>query len=634
MKLQFVKPHSSITASVTDEDLANFIVLSGPNGSGKSHLLEAIDNGSVTVDGVSPGQGNVVRRFVSNQLVAQNDGAQTSGAFRDSWVNFETQATQVQRNLLAQNPGLADQPDNLEAQLGAQLIAQRQLTPAGLARITADAGKPLREFTHHEFRRHSPLLSGIKDPFQFSIGELFLSYHNRRERNTYLQWLRQEGKAKDEPLTDVEFEQRFGAPPWVTLNETLHLIGMDYSFVPPEGMEENQQYEVKLRHDTTEAEVTTNLLSSGEKTLLAIAMTLYTGSRLGEAIELPQILLLDEADASLHPSMVKSLLQVVREVFVATYGVKVIMTTHSPTTVALAPEEALYTMRRNPSPRLRLAANRDDALNSLTVGLSTLSVRVDNRRTVFVESEYDEGCYQELFRLLRPRLQTELSLEFVASGRGGQGNCDAVKYLVGKLRGGGNTTVWGIVDRDARAGAGGGVVFNPERYAIENLALDPLILGAFLVREGKSDSEALGLEPNLRHFDLRGEHAQRIVDAVSQAVKTADSETELVAVDYLGAFSVSVPKFWLAMRGHDLEARVCQVYPPLRAFARTLCATIISKGFGDHLDFVPCSAVRLLREILDGGDGATATDVDLTSAEHVAADASSVSPAESATTLG
>jgi ABC-type lipoprotein export system ATPase subunit len=598
MRLHFVKPHSSITASVTNDDLANFIVLSGPNGSGKTHLLEAIDNGSVTLDGVPPGPENVVRRFVSNQLVAQNEGAQTSGAFRDSWVNFETQATQAQRNLLAQNPGLADQPDQLEAQLGAQLIANRQLTPAGLARITAQAGKRLSEFAHYDFRRHSPLLSGIKDPFQFSIGELFLSYHNRRERNTYLQWLRAEGKSNDEPLTDAEFEQRFGAPPWVTLNETLHLIGMDYSFVPPEGMEENLQYEVKLRHDTTEAEVTTALLSSGEKTLLAIAMTLYTGSRLGEAIELPQVLLLDEADASLHPSMVKNLLQVVREVFVATYGVKVIMTTHSPTTVALAPEEALYTMRRGPNPRLQLAAGRDDALNGLTVGLSTLSVRVENRRTVFVESEYDEECYQELFRLLRPKLQTEFSLEFVASGRGGQGNCDAVKYLVGKLRGGGNTTVWGIVDKDTRSGAGDGVVFNRERYAIENLALDPLILGAFLLREGKITSAELGLSPDLRHFELTETHAQSIVDAVTRAVAVAEDDATQVEVAYLGGFKLSIPVFWLNTKGHDLETRICEVYAPLNAFQKNLKLAVISKGFGDMPDFVPSSVIKMLQEIL------------------------------------
>jgi energy-coupling factor transporter ATP-binding protein EcfA2 len=600
MKLQFVKPHNSIKASVTDEELADFIVLSGPNGSGKSHLLEAIENGSLTVDGIPPGPGHVVRRFVSNQLVAQAEGAQTSGAFRDNWVNFETQVQQLRQNILTQDPNLAEQLDNLEANLGARLIQQRQLTPAGLARITADAGKHLIDFKHQDFRRHAPLLVGIKDPFQFSIGELFLTYHNRYHRNKYQQWLLANGDADGQPLSDEEFEQQFGAPPWNVLNETLHLIGLEYSFVRPEGVEENQQYEVKLRHDSTNAEVTTGLLSSGEKTLLAIAMTLYTGSKLGEAIELPQVLLLDEADASLHPSMVKSLLQVVREVFVATYGVKVIMTTHSPSTVALAPEEALYTMRRAPSPRLRVAANRDEALSSLTVGLSTLSVRVENRRTVFVESEYDESCYQELFRLLRPRLDTELSLDFVASGRGGQGNSDAVQYLVKKLREGGNTTVWGVLDRDERSEAGAGIVFNRERYAIENIALDPLILGAFLLREGKMASTDLGLDADLRHFDLTREHAQRIVDAMSKSVSKSDSDMTLVEVGYLGGFTVSVPAFWLNTNGHELEKHVCEVHQPLKGVGKNINLTIISKGFGDLPDFVPKSVIEMLREILDG----------------------------------
>jgi ABC-type branched-subunit amino acid transport system ATPase component len=599
MKLQYVQPHSSITASVTDEEIADFIVLSGPNGSGKSQLLEAIENGSLTVDGVARGQGNAIRRFVANQLVAPNEGAQTSGAFRDNWVNFETQAQQAQKNLLAQNPSLADQPDALEAQLGARLIEQRQITPTGLARITADAGKHLSDFKHGDFRKHALLLSGIKDPFQFSIGELFLTYSNRRERNRYQQWQHSTGKIDDRPLDDAEFEQQFGAPPWDLLSETLHLIGLDYSFVPPEGSEENYQYEVQLRHDIVGFEVSTGMLSSGEKTLLAIAMSLYTGSRLGEAIELPRVLLLDEADASLHPSMVKSLLQVIQEVFVANYGVKVILTTHSPTTVALAPEEALYTMRRGPSPRLRKAADRDEALSSLTVGLSTLSVRVENRRTVFVESEHDEACYQELFRLLRPHLQTELSLEFIASGKGGQGNCDAVQHLVKKLRDAGNSAVWGIVDKDDRGGAANGIVFNAERYALENVVLDPLILGAFLLREGKITSAELGLSPDLRHFELTETHAQSIVDAVTRAVAVAEDDATQVEVAYLGGFKLSITAFWLSTKGHELETRICEAYKPLHAFQKGLKLAVISKGFGDMPGFVPSSVTKMLQEILE-----------------------------------
>jgi ABC-type branched-subunit amino acid transport system ATPase component len=600
MKLEYVRPHNSIRSSVSDEDLADFIVLSGPNGSGKSHLLEAIEIGAVTVNGIAPSPQHVVRRFVANQLVAPTEGAQTSSAFRDTWVNLETQTDQARQELLQQMPRLGAAPEELEHLLGVRLIEQRQLTATGLARLTAGAGKRLSEFKHQDFRRHAPLLTGVKDPFALSIAELFLTYHNRLIRNRFQQWLQAEGKEDSRPMTDAEFTQQFGEPPWIVLNDTLRLIGLEYSFVPPEGVEENQQYEVKLRHHSAGAEVATNLLSSGEKTLLAVAMSLYTGSRMGEAIELPQVLLLDEADSSLHPSMVKSLLQVVREVFVANYGVKVVLTTHSPTTVALAPEEALYIMRRSTAPRLRLATDRDEALNSLTVGLSTLSVRVENRRTVFVESEHDEACYQELFRLLRPRLNTDLSLDFVASGRGGQGNCDAVKYLVKKLRDSGNTTIWGVIDKDDRSVSADGIVFNSERYAIENLALDPLILGTFLLREGKTTSTELGLDPDLRHFDLKAEHAQRVVDAVSQAVALADSDMSPIPVAYLGGFRVSVPAFWLSTRGHDLEARVCEVYQPLKAHGKRLNRTIISNGFGDLPDFVPCSVVAMLTQILGG----------------------------------
>jgi len=52
-------------------------------------------------------------------------------------------------------------------------------------------------------------------------------------------------------------------------------------------------------------------------------------------------LLLDEVDASLHPSMIKNLLDVIEKIFLKN-GCKVILATHSPTTVALAPEESIY----------------------------------------------------------------------------------------------------------------------------------------------------------------------------------------------------------------------------------------------------------------------------------------------------
>lgn len=138
-------------------------------------------------------------------------------------------------------------------------------------------------------RRFAPLFPGTRDPFQFSLCELFLSYHNRHIRNLFLRWAFEKGEiADDQSLPSEEFKERFGPPPWDILNETAGLIGLEYSFVPPEGIEETAQFEVKLCHNDSQAEVTTDLLSSGEKTLLLITMTLYTGSQQGEAIELPR----------------------------------------------------------------------------------------------------------------------------------------------------------------------------------------------------------------------------------------------------------------------------------------------------------------------------------------------------------
>lgn len=84
----------------------------------------------------------------------------------------------------------------------------------------------------------------------------------------------------------------------------------------------------------------------------------------------PDVLLLDELDASLHPSMMKNMLAVIKEVFLRR-GVKVILVTHSPTTIALCPEESIYVMNRSGLNRIE-KKSRGEALSILTEGFATL----------------------------------------------------------------------------------------------------------------------------------------------------------------------------------------------------------------------------------------------------------------------
>ena len=576
------------------------MVLSGPNGSGKSQLLEAIHHGAIAIDGVSSGQTSQpqpgIRLFALAQLVATAEGAQPAANFRDRWIQLQRQV----QSLAVQQPGVDKRSDAAEQHVRATVVGSRQLSQAALDRMLAAAGERLVDFTEDDFRRHAPLLIGIRDPFTLGVGELFLTYHQRRARNEFLQW-RAIAKSDPgaQPLTDEEFVSRYGPPPWSLLDETLKLIGLEYHFDPPVGMEEDLPYEPRLSHDETGAAVTLAELSSGEKTLMAVAMTLYTGSRLGDAIELPRVLLLDEADASLHPSMVASLLHVLEDLFVVRHGVRVIMTTHSPSTVALAPEQALYTMRRSPSPRLKRAA-RDEALKNLTVGVPTLSVSTDNRRQVFVESEYDEACYQALFTLLRQRIESSLSLEFIASGKGGNGGDTAVQHLVTSLRSAGNLSCHGVVDRDQRSSAPGGIYYVPTRYAIENLVLDPLLLGILLVRDGVVSTSDMGLPSERRHFEIGDEEAQRVVDFVVRAVLTPETDHESATIDYIDGFTADIPMQWLETDGHHLEAAITDAFPSLRRHREQLKLAVILGAVRDAPGCTPAEVLDLFDRILAG----------------------------------
>src|SRR5215471_17344828 len=89
MRFELVQPYKSITAPVTSEELANFVVLSGPNGAGKSHLLEAIEQGAIRVDGihgVQPSSAGPIRLFTLGQLAIPPEGSESLAVYRDRWV--------------------------------------------------------------------------------------------------------------------------------------------------------------------------------------------------------------------------------------------------------------------------------------------------------------------------------------------------------------------------------------------------------------------------------------------------------------------------------------------------------------------------------------------------------------------
>ena len=590
MKLNVVHRFKSLQqGDLGDVDVSQFAILTGPNGSGKSNLLEAIQSGSVVYDDLGAIPAQMIRRFGLGELTVPNEGAVQGASYKEPWAALYNSI----QSWLQQPHVLQMQPGEKEGWIQTQILEQRHLTQPVLHRLVAAIGKPLWEVTITDLQKNGPLIGGVRDPFTASIAEVFLTYNARLVRHESDQWRFEKKGIGPEPATDEEFFARFGPAPWELLDETLQIVGLPYQFDPPPPDTEQANYEVTLRGHSADP-IHPIDLSSGERVLLSVALSLYTGTKLNDVIELPRILLLDEADASLHPSMVKSLLTVIQDVFVAEFGVRVILATHSPSTVALAPEESLYVMSSS-APRLAKATT-DQALKMLTVGMSSLSVKIENRRQVFVESEYDQAVYQALYPLLKGHIKNDRSAEFIAVGRRSVGGgCDMVIRLVAELRAAGNDTIYGIIDRDHRDQMPEYVYCVDDRYTIENLVFDPLLLGTILLREQIVSPEELGLATGTRNFELYDTHAKSIVSAVAKRLGYSGRPKP---VQYLGGFTVDVPEEFLERNGHAHEEHVLTIFPELNRFKQNLKTEILKRAGGDVVEIIPLSAKTLLDSVL------------------------------------
>ncbi len=268
--------------------------------------------------------------------------------------------------------------------------------------------------------------------------------------------------------------------------------------------------------------------------------------------------------------MTQSLLHTIQEILVERHKIKVILTTHSPSTVALAPDSAIFVMRKDRNRRLK-KASKDEALVLLTSGVPTLSINYENRRQVFVESQYDVEFYEQIFNKLKSRLIPEISLNFISSGVAGKGNCDQVSKIVNQLTNFGNRTVYGIIDWDLKNNGNKRVkvLGKEKRYSIENYIFDPILLAAFLIREKFIERSALGLSEEKIYADFAhfgDTQLQSIVDCIVDKLRSRLLPVEdgsRLKCEYIGGQKVEIPTWFLRIQGHELEATLKQLFPQL-----------------------------------------------------------------------
>ena len=412
MKLSLVKPYLSIT-SLEANDLPEFVVLTGKNGSGKSHLLRAIKAGDIHIEGIDKEDVNLLdlqsfkvssqaassRRELENVRnqafnVFQPQGALGKnglskgelGDYLDCWseISPENRSTLemwiknsgVSLWDILDNPATEASPvkkdlrNSLNWMKNALLrIGRNRMEhPYPIIELQGTYAGPLTELSRDEFERRMRASSDGNSVLSHKISELFVDYFDRRDTQKYREFQNNEYGADFDYYTEKEFVRKFGPPPWEIVNAIMKEIGgLDYSFTFPKSLNENEKFSTQLKRETDALEIDIEELSSGEQAILALVVSVFTYKTNSQ---FPKVVLLDEVDASLHPSMAKVFLDTIQSVLVAS-GVKVILVTHSPTTVALAPEKTIYSLNQDPQKRVS-KISRSEAINVLTDGFATL----------------------------------------------------------------------------------------------------------------------------------------------------------------------------------------------------------------------------------------------------------------------
>ncbi len=367
--------------------------------------------------------------------------------------------------------------------------------------------------------------------------------------------------------------------PWLIFNKILENANFKYNIEYIKSQHEYELPQATLIDRDNSNRVNVNQLSSGEKTILSLVITLYNSQN---GVNFPQLLVLDEPDAFLHPSMAKQFLNVINEVLVKEKGVKVILSTHSPSTVALAPEESIFLMNRELGYLIK--GDKNEAIRTLTAGLATFNVTYEHRKQVFTEDKIDEFFYQNLYQKLvyEDLIDKDLLLQFISIGFGksddeegasGNGGCTLVKKFTKQLNENGNPSVFGLIDWDKKNKEEGKILVlgGGKRYCLENYIYDPLFILCSASIISCERLEELGLEKfdETHHIkEFHQEKLQNLVDKIFLKIKPhvdfkdIDSRSDdLLTIELFNGLLLQYPSWFLLSGGHRIKDACFKEYP-------------------------------------------------------------------------
>ena len=435
MRIQITGQYKSI-GTLTTEELPDFTVLIGRNGAGKTQVLRALEEGVAVVSGIGvdeieffdmvsfqPPNANTANRH-SNQFAQITSDAylltlsggqppiKTAAAIFKRFISEmdpdpcgqgRARFEQDIRDEIRQLPDFtvfaeSDQDSPYKAALFEQVLVpllpeenerqrrrsanrpRNQFYGNRAALISAAMklnGKLPHELTHEDIM-HAAHYEG--NTLSNSISEVFTTY-----RVDQFVWTHRRIETERVGFDELVAEYRATyPPPWETLREILSTMRdaagddglFNFDFSDPDGFDlrmdnyEAFTFKTEMTNRTSGAQYELDSLSSGEKILMALCLVSFN-QYLGRRT--PKLLLLDELDAVLHPSMITALVKTLKALFVS-QGTRVLMTSHSPMTVAALDEDVTFRVVRRGNDVEIVRTTKPEAIDELSEGLATVDM--------------------------------------------------------------------------------------------------------------------------------------------------------------------------------------------------------------------------------------------------------------------
>lgn len=572
----------------------NIIVLTGKNGSGKTRFLESISNRKsiVFADDIKTPLDNI--SFLPlNSLNINIKNDYSDGLYEQHLADAIIAFDIVKKSL--------DNRENYFNVAHSPIIENSSVDIVSFYDICQNASlklqKPASNLNHDDISLHfEPAPSNFHG--LHNIAAIVNRYLRRKNENNYNEW---KSKSKGIPssyYTDTQFIEHFGKEPWILVNEILNdTFNGKFKINTPEDKTLNYNYKANLTLSKDNTIISTEQLSSGEKTLLWLTSRLFECQYYdNKKNSTSRLLIIDEPDAYLHPKMVLQMYDTFKS-YTDKFNTTIIITTHSPTSAALAPENSIYNIDNN----LITQIDKDRAISDLLDGVTQISLNPENRRQVFVESQYDVIVYERLYSRLVHRskiIDPMISISFISAGSkvpkerligkakqilrvndeslleefaslvNGVGNCDQVIAQVEALvTENENYTVRGIIDWDNKNKPSQHIkVFAHEyAYSIENITLDPIcILLLIHTRNPLSRTmmDICGKDIYWREWLKDKELLQESVDRFIFNIFNRQNNKN-AKLKYMSQLELDTDLEYLTMQGHDLEKIVMKRYSEL-----------------------------------------------------------------------